>query len=384
MRRRTRKKLQKIAYISIPAIIVLVAGVLIYRAVLPGTPAAPTPTPERLDFVPHTPTVEETAAPEAINAQFEEPAVPAMQQGQVATPLPGVPQPPDVVAAKPDYSFYWFTDTQYYSATYPDTFHGMTEWMRDNIETYNVKYVFHTGDVVNRRGNETQLAVADAAMRTIESELPVFVIAGNHDVGTDTQKYSAFTDHFGKDRYGDNPYTVGWYQDGVGRCDVMTIGDTKYVFLGLSFGAHQDEDAIKWLNKRLKEYRDHHAILFFHDYMQSDGLLSATGRMLYEEVVEPNTNVFMVLCGHRYNSTVLVADVKDDDWDNRRTVYQILMNFQNIDEGGQGYLALIRVYEAEKRIAFDTYSPVLGEWHQSDTERTFKKDGFSLPVDIFE
>lgn len=299
-----------------------------------------------------------------------------------STPVPMPPPKAQEAGGEPDYSFYWFTDPQYYTSKYPETLQSMIAWMRDNAAAYNVKYAFLTGDLVNDN-TSSQWEFVDTALRQLESAVPLFTIAGNHDVGTSSPDYTNYNKYFGPSRYGSNPNIVGWYDGAKGRCDSVEIDGTKYLFAGL--GWKSGTGGINWLNKQLEKYADHHAILFFHDYMNSEGLLSDTGQELYEKVVKPNPNVFMVLCGHRYNCALLTTDIHDNgDRLNYRRVYNILMNYQAFDNGGDGFLALIRVYKKDRIITFDTYSPKLNKWYQFDPARNINREQLTLPVTIFD
>ncbi|MDR1620098.1 MAG: metallophosphoesterase [Clostridiales bacterium] len=302
-------------------------------------------------------------------------------------------EPPPVLLATPapalhtsgeaDYAFYWFTDTQHYTDEYPETLRAMADWMHDNAERYNVKYTFFTGDAVHENNDEQWLRV-DAAMQKIRRAVPLFALAGNHDVGTGNPNYTNFKAYLGPDAFKDDPYIQGWYNSGGGRCDTFEVDGTKYLFIGL--GWKQGTSAgINWANKMLKKYNDHHAIFMTHDYLDSEGLLSDTGQKLYEQIVKPNSNVFMVLCGHRYNSIMLTTDINDTgDRSNYRTVYNIMMNYQALEDGGGGFLTLIRVYKRDKLITFDTYSPTLDQWYYYDPARNINKEKLTLPVTIFD
>ncbi len=299
---------------------------------------------------------------------------PAAQQSAVGDTRP---------SGKPDYSFFWFTDSQYYSEKYPETFYAMTEWMRNNAALYNVQYVLFTGDFVDNN-DETEWAVVNKAMERLDGVVPVFAIAGNHDVGTSAKNYASFSKYFGPDRFKDNPNVAAWYKDGQGRMDLVELAGTKYMFIGLGWGACTSS-GLSWMNQQLQAHPDYKAILLFHDYMKSNGLLSDTGEEIYSKVVAENRNVFMVLCGHRYDCALLSIDIDDDgDHNLDRTVYNIIMNYQAFENGGNGYLALLRVYKRQKVITLDTYSPVLDKWYRLDPTRHINKEQLTLPVSIFD
>lgn len=292
------------------------------------------------------------------------------------------PSPAPTPEPTPDYSFFWFTDTQYYSAKYPESLMRMTEWMAENAAEYNAKYAFFTGDFVDDSGSGEQWRILSDAVAVLEKELDIFAIAGNHDVGSKVN-YDNYLKYYGAKHFEENGNVTAWYKGGIGRCDIVEIGGTRYMFLGVGYG--KEASAVSWLNEQLAANPDCSAILFFHDYLTTEGLLSETGKLLYNKVVKKNSNVFMVLCGHRYNCAMLTADIDDDgDKLKDRTVYQIMLNYQYFEEGGRGYLAIISVYRDLGQIRIDTYSPIYDDWYYFDPDMEFAKERLVLPVRIFD
>ncbi|MDL2217272.1 metallophosphoesterase [Christensenellaceae bacterium OttesenSCG-928-M15] len=336
---------------------------LVPEATVLPTPAAQT-----------APAIEKTPEPDVISVAKDMPLI--------ETPAPKTVTIAGEQEKMPDYSFYYFTDTQHYSKKYPQTFYTMTEWMCDHIEEYNVQYAFFTGDFIHNRDDKDQWVVAKNAMAQLEEKLPVFAIAGNHDVGGEGPDYTTYSKHFGPEHYKNNGHIVDWFENGKGRADTFTIGDTKYLFAGIGWGA--GDEGIKWLSKILDEYKDHKAILFFHDYIKTEGVFSDTGSKHYKNLVKKHENVFMVLCGHRYNCMMFTTE-HDDDGDNLtdRKVYHIMMNYQAFENGGDGYLAVIRVYEDDHMIMFDTYSPTLDKWYHFEDQSLLNKEKLRMPVKIF-
>ncbi len=55
----------------------------------------------------------------------------------------------EIPPAKDMYTFAWMSDTQYYAESYPHIFDKQTAWIKSNQKRLNIKYVFHTGDIVD-------------------------------------------------------------------------------------------------------------------------------------------------------------------------------------------------------------------------------------------
>ncbi|MEL7610531.1 MAG: metallophosphoesterase [Bacillota bacterium] len=293
------------------------------------------------------------------------------------TPVAVAPLPALLVAPKGESTIAWLSDTQYYSKIYPDTFLTMTRFLSGNAEKMNLGYVIHTGDIVQDYDDEDQWRAADDAMRLLDG-IPSGVLAGNHDVDGSKQDYSYFSRFFGEDRYENGPWYGGGERDNRSHCDLIELDGMQYIFVYLGFSP--DEESIGFANKAFSSYPERVGVLCVHEYLDTDSTLTNIGKTLQKRVVEPNSNVFLVLCGHRYTSDWTEASF-DDDGDGvfERTVYQIIANYQSLlREGGRGYLRLMRVDRGAGVIRMFTYSPVLGDFNYYDAESW--RDEFTLPI----
>lgn len=279
------------------------------------------------------------------------------------TPEP-TPTPKKYVAEDGVYTVAWMSDPQHYSKKFPETYYAMTAFLRDHREELALRYVVNTGDLVNDPDDAAQWEVADSAQAMID-EIPNGVLAGNHDV-LEPVGYDAFCRVFGKKRYQDRPWYGGSYQDNRGHYDLLSIGETDYLFVYMGFGP--DDKAIKWVRDTFASYPDRIGILCLHDYYTKTQTLSADGKKWHDKVVKQSPNVYMVLCGHKYGSYCFPESF-DDDGDGRedRTVYQLLFNYQaSLHDGGGGYLRLIQIDEEKGTMRHLTYSPLLDDFNRFD------------------
>ncbi len=276
------------------------------------------------------------------------------------TPEPA-PEPTAEPAEAPRYTIAWISDTQHYSNRFPDTFYAMTEYLRDNADSLDLRYIAHTGDLVHRAGSERQWEVAQRAMAAI-ADIPAGVCAGNHDVGTDDADYSAFSRYFGEAEASLRECYADSFEDNRGHCDLIDAGETRFVFIYIGYQIEQS--GIEWVKQMLEKYSDRVAVICTHAYFDTDLSLLEDGELLKREVVSQYPNVYMVLSGHRYN-IACVEDSFDDDGDGEddRTVYQMICNYQAADsEGGSGYMMLFGIDEAAGLIHCKTYSPLLDDY----------------------
>nr|WP_269135944.1 S-layer homology domain-containing protein [Sporosarcina cyprini] len=290
----------------------------------------------------------------------------------------------DEISASPefDYSFVWMSDTQYYSESYPHIYDRMTKWIAEKQKDLNIKYVFHTGDLVDKVDQEIQWTRADEYMKTLDNaNIPYGVLAGNHDVGHKTGDYNKYGEYFGEKRFKDQPTYGESYKNNRGHYDLISVNGNDYIMLYMGWGV--DDEDIAWMNKILAEHPNRMAFLSFHEYLLVSGNRSPIGDQIYNEVILNNPNVVAVLCGHYHDSELLIDPIDDDgDGVPDRKVYQMLADYQGGPEGGQGFMRLLKVNPVENKIHVQTYSPYLEKYNYYSTEEYPGKDEFTIDMDL--
>lgn len=289
------------------------------------------------------------------------------------------------------YTFAWITDTQFNVESDPHIFKSQLDWIKDHIGDKKIKYVFHTGDIVNRTFEKNQWKLVDQYMSILdENQIPYGVLAGNHDVGQGyilDFDYSYYEQYFGEDRFINKPFYGGSYKNNRGHYDLISEGGNDYLMLYMGWGDGDpnpnwlNED-IEWMNKVLAAYPNRTAILAFHKYLHSNGQLEpANGQKIFDEVIVPNKNVAMVLSGHYTGSKLLTSDIDDNgDGTPDRKVYQILYDYQGTPEGGAGYMKLLHFDPAQNQVHFKTYSPYLDDF---DPDHKLPGDNeYTLDLDL--
>ncbi len=303
----------------------------------------------------------QTAAP-APSVPADAPAVVELAPAETPalSPAPtATPDPDPLTAHGAAYSFAWLSDTQHYSRLYPDIYYEMTAFLAREQARLKLKYVVHTGDLVHNFGQTGQWLVADGAMREL-GDLPYGVLAGNHDVNKDKADYTYYSQYFGEARFAGSPSFGGSYQDNRGHFDLITAGETDYLFAYMGYPV--DEAGAAWLCETFAAYPARVGVLCVHDYFDTDCTLSEQGQLLYDSVVRECENVYMVLCGHRYNCRMVPAVLANSDG-SVRTIYQMIANYQAAgDEGGLGYLRVLQIDEQAGTLRAMSYSPLVDDY----------------------
>lgn len=281
-----------------------------------------------------------------------------------------------------DYTFVWMSDTQYYSASYPYIYDAETKWIVDNQDKYKIKYVFHTGDIVDDSTQQYQWDAANKSMKVLDdANVPYGVLAGNHDVGHKLEDYTEYYKNYGADRFQNKPYYGESYENNRGHYDLISADGNDYIMVYMGWGV--DDAGIAWMNKVLAEHPDRKAILNFHEYLLASGTRSPIGDKIYNEVILKNPNVIAALSGHYHASETLVDDIDDNgDGSPDRKVYQILADYQAGPQGGEGYMRLLHINKATNKISVETYSPYMNDYNYYNTDQYPGKDEFTMDVDL--
>ncbi|MDO5402118.1 MAG: metallophosphoesterase [Eubacteriales bacterium] len=285
-----------------------------------------------------------------------------------------------------DFCFAWETDTQYYAEEWQSHYTNMNQWIVDNSEKLNIKYVMHTGDIVDDYDMTYEWENADKAMSIFDKAgLAYGVLGGNHDVAAGAFDYENYYKYFGENRFTSQPTYGGSYKNNRGHYDLISENGQDMIVVYMSWDIYQEE--IDWMNEILQKYSDRKAILCFHTYTNvkntSDTLLDYFGKLIQENVVAKNKNVMAVLNGHYHGSsyeTAMFDDNNDGKYD--RTVYQICTDYQSGFEGGSEYIKFLYFDIDNNKIYMNSYSPFLDDYNYYDKETAVLSDNIASDIEI--
>ncbi|QYR21503.1 lamin tail domain-containing protein [Paenibacillus sp. sptzw28] len=278
-----------------------------------------------------------------------------------------VPSPGDV-----DFTFAWVSDTQYYSDSYPNIYETMMKYLVEEKEEKKIIYSIHTGDLVDDWDRPDEWAVADKSMKYLDDAGMAYgVVAGNHDVNHEEADYKEYYKYFGRDRFEKQPTFGGDLNNNRDHYDLVSSNGHDFIIMYLGWDV--EEDTIKWANDVLKKYPDRYAIIATHQYISPSGAYAGDGEKIWTEVVAPNKNVYMVLCGHHHGVAYNVKHVGE------RTVVELLSDYQSGREGGQGYIRFLQFDLDNHKIHVNTYSPYMKDENYYDEPG---KDEFDIEYPV--
>ncbi|MEZ4628155.1 MAG: metallophosphoesterase [Eubacteriales bacterium] len=285
------------------------------------------------------------------------------------TPAPTAtpePEPTTEPASEPTtepkpFSIAWISDTQEYTADDNEVLGAMTQWIADTQDEYNTVAVVHTGDIVYNAYRAYQWENFTAAFGRLPEGMCILTAAGNHDFLEKNDPNTPYLD-YRPDTDVDPAHAFD--ESGYVYYATFTAGGVNVLLFSLSYG--YEVAASEWINETCARYPDHYAILCLHTYVDAGGY-SSVGKRLIEGVVKQSPNIRLVLCGHARGTAYRPEEI-DDDGDGKadRTVHQMMMNTQDDQDKGIGFLRILRFDPINDTIEVVTYSPWLDRYGYGD------------------
>jgi hypothetical protein len=275
-------------------------------------------------------------------------------------------------AAAADFTVVVLPDTQYYSESFPATFSAQTQWITNNRNTLNIKYVAHVGDIVNIATEINQWNNANTALSILETPgtgypdgMPYCPSVGNHDIasGGNTTNYN---NYFGISRFQGREYYGGHYgSNNDNHYNLFSAGGMDFIVISLAYDSTPDQPVLDWADNLLKTYPNRRAIVATHYGVGTGNPASfgTQGQAIYDNLKD-NPNLFLIVCGH------ICGEGQRTDVFNGNTVRSILTDYQCRSNGGNGWLRTMTFSPANDTITFRTYSPTLNQY-ETDGDSQF-------------
>lgn len=203
-----------------------------------------------------------------------------------------------------------------------------------------------------------------------EAELPFSVVPGNHDFDAmwtdDRYPGSLFKAIFFDDIDTSDPDVIGalhvggldnfrsafgsdsdffrdksWYvaSHGGGTSSAQVFAGGGYSFLHIALEMSPPDEAINWAKQVLRAYPGYPTIVTTHDYLDKNGERVAnpiidlaaldpeqhnSAQQLFEKLIYPHDQIFLVLCGHQHGQAV-----RFDTNANGNEIVQVLADYQD-------------------------------------------------------
>lgn len=270
---------------------------------------------------------------------------------------------PFMIVALPDTQKYVKYDA---SETRAATFKRQTQWIVDTRATYNTVFVSREGDIVGNGGlYPIEWERADSALDLLDGVLPYSTVIGNHDYdqpGRRSSGTASYLKYFCPARYQGYAWFGRAAADGLNQYQMFKAGDWTFLHLAMELEAR--DSALRWAQQIINAHPGLPTIVTTHAYQNDSAGRTTTaefqgnsGEQIWQKLIKPNSQIFMVLNGHFYQNGGEGYLVSYNDLG--QAVFQMVANYQDYPNGGDGYLRLLHFQPAEQRIQVRTYSPTL-------------------------
>lgn len=296
------------------------------------------------------------------------------------------------VSAQEFFEFVVIPDTQTYMEEYPEIYLDQMEWVAENQDRF--EFALHVGDIT-QSNSEEEWEMAKKGFAILDNKVPYSFSLGNHDMGSepgkfaDTRNTSLANKYFSADEISN---VIASFPESTvdNLASSITKNDQKWLVLALEFGPRNK--TIDWAEDLIKNHPNHKVIIVTHAYLFEDDTLHDgedwwlpqnygigededdeapnDGGQLWEKLVSRHENIKMVFSGHILKSGVGTLVNKGEKGNE---VYQMLANYQKgvegSENGGNGFLRIIKVDPAAQRIEVTTYSPWLKEFKEESAHQ---------------
>ena len=274
------------------------------------------------------------------------------------------------------YSFAVIGDTQIVSQNHKDTFGEIYDWILDNSEENNTKFVMGLGDITEHSYAE-EWQVAMNAMKKLDGKIPYSIVRGNHDSVATFNNYVKVSD------YADT--IDSYYTDMRNTYRMFEVGKVKYMVFTLDYGP--SDEVLRWAKNAIDANPDYNVIITTHAYFYRDGTTldqndvcpPATtggynnGDHMWNKLISQCENIVLVISGHDPCDNIIMTQEKGVKGN---TVTQMLIDPQaaDVSYNGVGAVAMLYFSEDGKDVQVRYYSTLKDKYFMSENQ-------FSMTID---
>ena len=300
--------------------------------------------------------------------------------------VPSTPGNPFTVVAIPDTQNYTYLNRQ-------GTMTQQTQWAVSTRTQLGTAFVVQLGDLVSEEENLTQWGHTSSAFAVLDQAgMPNSVVPGNHDFDNATGSIHPFHEYFPPSRYQGAAWTpatstyggyLGQNQFGPDPIDrgnfdnysLFTAGGTDFLVLNLEWEAPQY--ALDWADRVLDAHPDRTVIMATHSFVNINGNRRTVAERpggtpiaaMWTNFVSTHCQIKLVLSGHEHNGDA--GEARRSDLNTcGQPVQQILTDYQDRANGGDGWLRYYTFDPAAGTMTATTYSPKLS-LYETDADSAF-------------
>lgn len=267
-----------------------------------------------------------------------------------------------------DFAINHMTDTQFYSEGFRDVFRKMATWVVANADGRKIAYNSLTGDIIenwmngnhqHERANREFQAAKDIMSYINDADIPNGVLPGNHDNmwGHNNDKYN---EYFPTEMYSNKPWYGEAWRDGDNSAHTDFFSHEGVEFLVINLPYRPSMEQMEWASHQAKDHPNHNVILATHSYLYTSGerdstSLRYTGNAtdMWDVVVAPNDNVFLVFGGHYHGVSTQYADPKTGEQTNAVEIGRDTVAVTNVGANGRTVVEMLADYQGYRSTQVD-------------------------------
>lgn len=266
-------------------------------------------------------------------------------------------------------------DTQNYTTSDGNMagFTAQMNYLAANRAARNIVFATHLGDMVNGNGGASaQWLRAQKAMNILrDSDVPFGIAIGNHDYDygpTSVNGTTVWSNYFGPT----SAYFQGrpWHRSNPNNvpdsCQIFYGADRAFLHIVLEL--EPSMASLQLAQQVIQDLPGLPTIISLHQYLTYANNRSSnnyrggsTGRQIWESLVRPNSQIFMVLCGHSFDPANGVGQARRTSINSAgKVVFELQSDYQGLGGTGSGYMRFMEFDPELQCINVTTYSPLLG------------------------
>lgn len=270
-------------------------------------------------------------------------------------------------------------DTQKYTEfnEYHEIFYSQTNFLSQNKESQKIVFISHLGDIVEHGDLESEWIMADDAIKALDGVIPYGIVIGNHDFQDEWNHPEDgspfFLSYFPESRYDQYEWWLGRSPDGLSSAQLFDTPLGKFLYFHLSVDS--PPPTVEWAQGVIDNHPGIPTLVTTHAYLRENGripvpyLSSASSGgwkgisadELFETFIATNPQIFMVTCGHISAEHYQISNNNAGGM-----VHELLQDYQNRENGGEGFLRFLRFYPDRNTLRVITYSTWLKTYEIDD------------------
>lgn len=263
------------------------------------------------------------------------------------------------------------------------------EWIIAHQKPYNVAFVTHVGDVVDKNIEYQWKAAEQQLDRIIAAGMPLGISVGNHDMEARDGTSELFQSHFPRSKFesfpwygGDfpgSPLRPGYSGNNANSFQLITAGGQDLLLLHLECNA--PDEVLGWARDVLTRHADRMAVVINHMWLgpvelpkTPEDFLDApkgrtdwlkchkenggnTAQQIYDKLISKHGNIALVLSGDQRRTQAMAITSAGDAGN---TIHELML-----DHGNGRYIRLLKFDPQGGEVEFLTWDleegqPLLG------------------------